>query len=228
MARVTPPVFSICIPSYNHAKFLPETLESILTQSYQDFEIVIVDDGSKDDSLEIARHYQKKHPGRIHVFTHPNNENLGISATSNHAINNSSGKYWLVFASDDILLPDALETISSYLEANPDCDVVYGYARVLSPEGKKGRLRGIDISKYSNAVAHMMVYNPIPPSVTARRTSAPESGLYDENLVYSDWDFWVRFLSHGKPGFVNRTLALYRHHENNTSIGITVKKITGT
>jgi glycosyltransferase involved in cell wall biosynthesis len=71
---------SVGIPSYNHAEFLPKTIESCLNQTYKDIEIIIVDDGSTDNSLEIARRYERMHPSLIQVFTHPDNLNHGGAA----------------------------------------------------------------------------------------------------------------------------------------------------
>ena len=79
------PTVSICIPSYNHAPYLPAAIESALGQTYRDLEVVIVDDGSTDDSLEIARAYERREPERVRVLTHPGHVNRGTAATANLA-----------------------------------------------------------------------------------------------------------------------------------------------
>ena len=73
MSRI--PTISVCMPSYNHARFLPEALDSIMGQTFQDFELIVVDDGSTDDSLEILQSYAGKYPTMIRVLTHPERQN---------------------------------------------------------------------------------------------------------------------------------------------------------
>jgi glycosyltransferase involved in cell wall biosynthesis len=87
------PRVSVCVPSYNHARYLPDTIESVLGQTYRDFEVVVVDDGSTDDSLAIAESYAARHPDRVRVFTHPGRRNLGISETVNLAARLSRGEF---------------------------------------------------------------------------------------------------------------------------------------
>src|SRR3954465_4821632 len=85
------PLISVCIASYNHARFLTEALESVFRQTYPNLEIVVVDDGSSDNSLEILTELERKEP-RLKVLTHPGNVNRGISITTNKAIEHSSGE----------------------------------------------------------------------------------------------------------------------------------------
>ena len=89
MARC--PLVSVCIPSFNHARFLPAAIESVLAQTYPHIELVIVDDGSTDASLEIAQSYASRQPERVKVFVHAGNARLGTSAAANLAIEKSIG-----------------------------------------------------------------------------------------------------------------------------------------
>jgi CDP-glycerol glycerophosphotransferase len=89
------PAVSICIPSYNHAAYLRQSIESALAQTYRDLEVVIVDDGSRDGSLAIAEEYARRHPDRVRVFTHPGHANAGIGATANRGIAEMRGRYWV-------------------------------------------------------------------------------------------------------------------------------------
>src|SRR5437660_12511814 len=95
------PLVSVCMPSFNHAPFLPTAIESVLAQTYPHVELVIVDDGSTDKSLEIARGYASRHPARVKVFTHDGNAHRGASATANLAFQRSGGGYWCGLSSDD-------------------------------------------------------------------------------------------------------------------------------
>src|SRR5437868_6123302 len=111
---------SITIPSYNHVRFLPATLESILAQTYKNFEVVIVDDGSRDGSLQVAQEYAARQPGLIRVLTHPGHENRGVSAAVNLAFENISGEYWMGIPSDDTMYPDKLERQVEFLDKHPE------------------------------------------------------------------------------------------------------------
>lgn len=95
------PLISVIVPSFNYARFLKEALDSILNQSFQDFEIIVVDDGSKDSSLSILRLYQQKFP-KIKVFTHPNHENLGLPRTIDLGIKKASGEWVAFLEADDV------------------------------------------------------------------------------------------------------------------------------
>lgn len=212
---------SICVLSYNHARYLPETLDSALRQTYPNIEIVVVDDGSKDDSLAIARDYEAKYSPRVKVFTHPNHENRGISQTINLATNSSTGDYWSVLGSDDILNPDKIEKQIAFLEAHPELGFVYCYVDCIDFEGKKipGRF-GKDITAEPEPLKPMLIENYIPAmSIVARREAVARVGDHDPDLVYSDWDFWVRLISLYKGGFIAESLSKYRLHDSNVSIG---------
>lgn len=219
---INEPLVSICIPSYNHAQFLPEAIESALAQTYSNFEVIIVDDGSTDDSLSIAREYEAKFSDVVKVYTHPNEENRGISETVNFGFSLSKGKYWSGLPSDDLLYKDKLKRQVEFLEANSEIGFVYSYGTYIDQNGAKlpGRF-GRDITQDADPLAVLIVENVIPGmSVLARREAVEKVGSHDINLVYSDWDFWLRFFARYKGGFIEQPLIEYRIHNYNTSVGI--------
>src|SRR5918995_1252705 len=110
---------SVVIPCYNQAHFLVEAIESVLAQSYPRFEIVVVDDGSTDDTSEVAARY----PGVRYVYQN----NQGVSAARNSGLARSEGEYVVFLDADDRLLPEALEAGLRCLEARPECAFVSGY-----------------------------------------------------------------------------------------------------
>lgn len=216
------PLVSVCIPSYNHAQYLPYCIESILAQTYPNVEIIIVDDGSKDDSLKIAEEYAAKYPDLIRAHTHPNKENRGVSATVNFGFNLAKGKYWSGLPSDDALYKNKIEKQVEFLEANEEIGFVYSYGDFMDSSGNRllGRF-GEDITQEADPVKNLLYNNVIPGmTVLARRAAMEKVGLHDSNLVYSDWDFWVRFFSLYKAGFIAESLVEYRIHKSNTSVGI--------
>jgi glycosyltransferase involved in cell wall biosynthesis len=217
------PKASICIPSYNHARFLPETLESALAQTYPHIEIIVVDDGSTDDSLRIAEEYAARYPSRVKVYTHPGRRNRGISATVNLGLEKSTGKYYSGLPSDDALHPEKIARQVEFLERHPEIGFVYSYAQMVDEHGRAlPDKHGIDLSRDPHPVERMFEVNAIAgATVLARRELILKASPHDERLVYSDWDFWTRLLSMARVGFIDgEPLVRYRIHGNNTGAGV--------
>jgi glycosyltransferase involved in cell wall biosynthesis len=218
------PKVSICIPSYNHARFLPAAIESALAQTFRDFEIVIVDDGSTDGSLSVAEDYAARFPSLIRVLTHPGHRNMGIAKTSNLAMRSARGEFWSGLPSDDVLFPEKLEVQVAYLEAHPELGWVYGNAEFIDEEGVRQPQRGLfgeDLSQSENPVLELIERNVIPAmTILVRRELLERPGGEDESLLYSDWDAWVRLMSISKFAFLDRPLVAYRIHDQNTSLEV--------
>lgn len=214
---------SICIPSYNHAKFLPAAIDSALGQTYRNVEIVIADDGSTDDSLAIAQGYEKRNPTIVRVVAHPGHRNLGISATENLAFRESRGAYWSVLASDDLFLPRKTERQMKLLQSHGSRAAwVYGVAQYVDAEGNElpGRF-GNPLPEGRAGVEMQISANRVPAmTVLARRQCISDTGGYRPGLLYSDWELWVRVAARYVCGFVSAPVVSYRMHGNNTSIGI--------
>lgn len=213
------PQVSVFIASYNHARYLSQCLDSILAQTYRDFEIVIVDDGSTDGSHEILMDYQRRFPNKVHYYWHPEHSNRGVSATSNLAIAKSQGKYLAWTGSDDVWYPEKLECQINRLEQDSLLGAVYSYADLVGEDGQMlpGRA-GTDVTLEHNSVGEMLQFCH-PPAMTLvfRRQCLNDVGLFDESLVYSDWDLMIRVFARWKVGFIDRSLAKYRIHNNNLS-----------
>lgn len=121
------PTFSILTPVYNVAAFLPACLESVLAQTFTDWELILVDDGSTDNSGKICDEYAAKYPGKIKVF---HNTNHGLLYTRRYALTKAQGKYYVTLDSDDKLSSNALKIIyNKFQEYNCDC-VIYGLAKI--------------------------------------------------------------------------------------------------
>jgi hypothetical protein len=214
------PRVSVWIPSYGHARWLPEAIESVLAQTLPDVELVVVDDASGDGSLEIARRYERLHPQRIRVLTHPGGVNRGVEASARLGREQSRGAYLLGLASDDVLLPDALERLAAVLDADPRIGFASGYAEVIDAGGARvpgARRFGIDVS--GPRFLERLVQGNTIASMTAlfRREVLEQTGGHDGRVVYSDWELFVRIGAHWDAGFVPRPLALHRVHGGNAS-----------
>jgi glycosyltransferase involved in cell wall biosynthesis len=227
------PKISVLIASYNHARFLPITLDSILSQTYQDFEVIIVDDGSSDNSLEILNRYAGQH-SKIRVMTHPNHCNKGISASTNLAFQNSQGEYIAWLGSDDAWYPNLLARQVALIESDASLGMVYGPVHIIDengdirPEilgGDSGDF-GLDITTHPNPLRKLLTVNVIPAlTVLIRRECIDRTGLFDETLIYSDWEMWLRIMSHWRIGYSRDVLAMYRVHGTNISVGVDTTKI---
>src|SRR5829696_6977365 len=121
------PLVSVVIPCYNQAHFLEEAIESVLAQSYKDFEIIVIDDGSTDDTGEVAGRYP-----RVRLFRQ---DNQGLAAARNAGLWRSKGEYLVFLDADDRLLPWALEVGLKHLRAHPECAFVSGYYRPIAVDG---------------------------------------------------------------------------------------------
>lgn len=220
------PAVSVCIASYNHARFLPEMLDSVLAQTIKDFEVVVVDDGSTDSSLDILNGYAKQFP-QVKVLTHPNKANKGISITTNFAINNARGKYIAFIGSDDIWCSNNLEVLVKILEDNPSLGFCYGKVYEIDVNGNylADPESGWDITNKKSPILAEIETNSIPAiSILVKKECFDRVGLMDENVVYGDWELWIRLLAHYDAAFVDKCLGKHRHHEQNTSIGILPEK----
>lgn len=214
---------SICIPSYNYARYLPDAIESAVSQTYPNIEVIIVDDGSTDDSVEIALNYEKKYLDIVKVFRHENNANRGVSATINEALSQSSGAYWCVMGADDIYFPNKTSQQVKALEEQPNWSFVYSRTAIIDRDRVliAGSM-GDDITQSANPLELMVYGNAIPaPTVMVRRDRVgPKDLWHDEKLLHSDWELWVRLIARFNFGFIDEALILYRIHGDNVSINL--------
>ena len=120
------PLVSIVLIFYNEERFLPEAVESVLAQTFQSWELLLVDDGSKDGSSELAHAYARQDPTRIRYLEHPGHGNMGMSATRNLGINSARGVYLSFLDADDVWLPGKLEQQVALMRANPRAAMVVG------------------------------------------------------------------------------------------------------
>lgn len=214
------PKVSVCIPAYNQAKFLPAAIDSVLAQTYDNLEVIIVDDGSADGTLQIAEAYAARHSNRISVFTHAEHRNLGPSATVARGLRESTGEFCSLLGSDDIFYPQKTEQQLRYLQRNPQVGAVYGTAQYIDADGTEmSQQLGQRISD-DRGVEQLIRANRIPDmAVLFRRAWLKQVGPHNEDLVYGDWEFWIRVAAQVKMVFIDQALVKYRVHNSNISIG---------
>jgi glycosyltransferase involved in cell wall biosynthesis len=210
------PLVSVIIPCYNTADFVAETLDSVLAQTYQSFEVIVVNDGSPDtDALErVLDPYR----GRIAYIR---KENGGVSSARNCGIRISNGELIAVIDSDDMWVPEYLAFQVDQLNANPSADIVYPNA-VFFGAGESGRWLAMKPSSpmpevtFSSLVTEACV---VVTSVLARKTALQRAGLYDETLGRcEDFDLWLRCVKSGSRIIYHHNVLLrYRRRPGSLS-----------
>ena len=206
------PQVSIIMPVYNGEKYIKETIESILSQTFKDFEFIIIDDHSTDNSVNIISSF--KDP-RIKLSV--NEKNLGLSNTLNLAIENSKAKYIARMDHDDISLPNRIEEQFNFMEQNPEIGACGTYIKMFGfgePRIKKFPLKGSDIK------AELLLHSPMAhPTVMFRKEVLKKYDL-KYNSEYDgaeDYDLWERMNTVTIMANIPKILLNYRLHESQLS-----------
>src|SRR5215203_3938514 len=113
----------------NAEKFIEEAIESVFAQTYDNWELLLVDDGSSDDSSQIALRYAERYPERVRYLEHPGHQNRGMSASRNLGVSQAKGEYIALLDADDVWLPRTLEQQAIILDSHPEAGMVYGSAQ---------------------------------------------------------------------------------------------------
>ena len=195
------PLVSIIVPIYNAAPYLQETLDSIMASTYRPIEVIMVDDGSKDDSLKIARDICGIHP-ECRVLSQANS---GVSAARNKAIRNANGAYILPVDADDKIADTFIEKAVEILEKEPNIRVVGCRCWMFGAENKEWKL-----PTFSHAL--LARKNMIPATALYRKVDWEKCGGYCEEEIYrEDWDFWLSMMELGGTFYkINEVLFYYR------------------
>jgi glycosyltransferase involved in cell wall biosynthesis len=206
------PKVSIVIPAYNVGKYLPDTLESVWHQTFTDFEVILVDDGSTDNTKEWVS--QIKNPR----FKFISQTNQGASAARNRGILASQGEYIAFLDADDLWAPTKLETHVSFLEQNPEVGLVCSWTAMINAQGQPtGRL--LKPVADGNVYRKLLVQNTIDcPSTVIRRRCFDRVGLFNTSIRYNeDWEMWIRIAKFYQFSVIKEPLVYYRQHPNNVS-----------
>lgn len=209
------PTVSVIIATYNRAHLLKETIESVLKQTFRDFELIVVDDGSTDDTREMLKPYSD----RLRFF---HQENRGASAARNLGILHARG-HWIAFQdSDDLWTPDHLEDLFGFIDRNPGYAMVFGneayvgkpphHHRTLIPKEKSRRLAEKEIQLadlFDKSIVRLQA------SLISKECLEAIGGL-DENLrICMDLDLAFRLFMRYRVAYLDKVVYLYRAHEGN-------------
>ena len=187
MKQDSSPLISVVIPCYNQAVYLPETLNSLISQTYTRWEGIIVNDGSPDDTEEVALLYVDKDSR----FKYIHKKNGGLSSARNLGIANASGEYILPLDSDDIIQPEYLNKAVEAFVENSTLDVVYCQEYCFGAISKMW-----DLPPYQGYEA-LLLNNAFFCSAVFRKSDCLQVGGYDEQMLqgYEDWEFFIRLLN---------------------------------
>ena len=225
------PKVSIIIPNYNHAPYLPQRIGSVLAQTYQDFELIILDDCSTDNSRVVINEYARQDE---RIQTNFNVANSGSPfAQWNKGVAMARGKYIWMAESDDYADPRLLETLVNRLEQHPSVDVAYCQSWVVNAQGKviDHMQRWTDVldtehwkQDYLNngqdENRNFLFHQPTIPNTSAvvfRKSRYEAVGGADERFVMcGDWLHWIKMLEHTDVYFVAKPLNYFRRHDATT------------
>lgn len=184
----------ICV-CYNHARFVVEALESVKKQTYSSVELIIVDDGSADDSAQIIHQWVEKNPTATFIDL---KQNIGYTKAFNKAFHLAKGKFYIDLAADDVLLPERIEKgVAGFLDKGERYAIQFGDAQFIDTTGKY-------LSKHSDKFPHATIpqgdvygevihrYFICSPTMLVRKSVLDALGGYDEDLHYEDFDLWIR------------------------------------
>ncbi len=205
------PIVDVIMPAYNAARFLPAALESVIAQSFTDWRVTLVDDGSTDGTASVAERYQARLGDRLHYLRQ---ENSGPSAARNHAIRRSSGEFLAMLDADDVWLPCRLERSLAVLRERPEAGMAYGFLSRIDEHGAVVDTFATRNAHAEGRIAPYLYMRSLDiPCVTAtvRRECLDRVGLFDESLrATEDRDLWVRVALHYDVALVPEVLAHYR------------------
>lgn len=219
---------SVLIPSYNHAQYVAECVESIWRQPTPGVEIVVLDDGSTDGTYEVVKSLQERSPIPMRVSRQ---ENQGTPRTLNRLIKEARGEFVALFASDDVFAPDRLSAQLALFDAHPGMQLVYGNGRYMvdgrlegwvHEDSTRDLLRRTPQQIYEYLCTHG---SPLFLQTTLiRRRFLDEIGGFDESQIADDWVLNIRMFrqleSRDQFGFVDEDLCHYRWHASNSHTNI--------
>lgn len=212
------PIVSVIMPTYDCASFISGSIESILTQTFKDFEIIVIDDGSNDNTREVLSHYYDK-------ITYILQENRGPAAARNTGILKSSGEYIAFLDADDLWHPKKLEIQVKYLNENPQVMLVCSDAERFD---ENGILAGTKLGKIGitgRLTFEKLLYQNYIQTLTVmfKRECINKVGLFDESkdlFFVEDYDLWLRIARLYEIGYLKQPLAKYRFRPESRSSNV--------
>ncbi len=210
------PLISVIIPVYNGKRTIKETIDSVLNQTFLDFELIVINDGSQDSTLKIVSSILNP---RLKVFSYPN---AGLAATRNRGVSHASGEYISFIDADDLWTADKLEAQFKALQANPQAAVAYSWTDWIDESGQFLRPGGhisVNGDVYATLLVRDFVESGSNPLIRAEALA--EVGGFDESLpAVEDWDMWLRLAAGYEFVCVPSPQILYRVSSSSMSSNV--------
>lgn len=219
------PLVSVIIPIYNSIQYIKECVDSVVDQSYKDLEIILIDDGSSDGSLEFIKNNYSDNK-RVKILTHTNNVNKGVTETRRLGIDNSEGEFLAFLDADDLFEKDKIDLQVKILLENKDVVLVHSrvnFIKDLQEEdffndfsiGEKDLIYTVDLNKF-------LIQNHICNSTVMVRKKDFYKIKFTSNhaFQYEDWIQWILLSESGKFYYQHKRLANYRYHQTSSTASI--------
>jgi glycosyltransferase involved in cell wall biosynthesis len=215
------PKVSVIIPCHNYGHYLARAVDSVLAQTLRDFELIVVDDGSSDNTKQVAQGYAGR--GLLRFFH--STDNRGPSAARNLGIKNAAGEYLVFLDADDAIAPDKLARQADFLDKNPDAALVYCDVEFIDETKLARRYSPSVIARYGKMpqgdVFLELLEGGFMPlnSVMVRAACVASAGMFDESArAMEDWDLWLRICRTGRAGYIDSVLASVFFHKGRASL----------
>jgi alpha-1,3-rhamnosyltransferase len=213
------PEISVVVPACNHSRYIQSTLQSIFRQTLKPTKLLVIDDGSSDDTAKVAEQTLKDCPFDCELIVR---ENRGLSATLNEGLKKTAGDLFAYIGSDDIWLDEFLERQACALADNPTAVLAYGHCFIMDEKGQifDSTANHKDSKKiYESGDGLKLLLNgfaPVSCTVLYRRAPLEKVG-WNEAARLEDFETYLRILKYGGFAFEARELSIWRQHRNNTS-----------
>ncbi|TID67775.1 glycosyltransferase family 2 protein [Acinetobacter junii] len=220
MNSLEKPLVSVVIPCYNHENFVQGCIQSVIDQTYQNIELIIIDDGSKDNSVLKIKEMREQCVKRFSRFEFRQRENKGLSVTLNESLEWCKGTFYSAIASDDMMLKDKIKIQVNYLMEDNTKDIVgvFGGYNLIDNNNLilKTCVKKAKIYCFNDIFFHN--FDLPAPSALLLLDAVKKVGGYAESLKIEDWYMWLKLTESGnKLIYLNNVLVNYRSHEKNTS-----------
>lgn len=216
---------TVLLAVYNGERYVGATIESVLSQSYRDFEFLILDDGSKDGTPKVLQTWADR-DNRIRLLRH---DNSGVGFTLNRGLNEARGERIAIIEADDLMLPGRLEKQMAFMTENPECVLVGSQLQIIDPDGRAMGLREYPTSD-RELRARMLLYDPFGhPSLMFKRAEALACGGYTSRFwTGEDYDLVFRLAQRGKVANMPEPLTAYRFHPGSIKTRHTIRQLKET
>jgi len=205
------PRVSVIIPAYNAARYLPFAIDSVIAQSYTDWEIVLVDDGSTDNTRALADSYRPILQDKLQYIYQTNR---GLPAARNTAMRAARGEFLALLDADDVWLPHRLARGVAIMDADPQTGLVHARVKRINPEGNIIGELPVELRHLSGYIARNIYTRRahiVCPTVLFRVRCLDSAGWFDESMrATEDRDLWFRIAQHDKIAYIDEVLAYYR------------------